>query len=706
MEDSNLQTWKRKACDVCYTKKIKCNLGHPSCSNCQLYGTQCKTSLVRRRAAPQRTTSSAVAGALEARVASLEEQLQRLNQQSRGSHDGNWQHATTSGSSVSIRSLDWEPGNHSGIDPPLTLPPLDDIIPTVERYFEQVNPFIPLFDETSFFRILMEWYPALPSGVARPSPNGNKTGSRRAIFAAINVVLALSYRMPHAPPQKTTLTSEDPRVEICMQNIEHAINHLISGEEELLSLQVLLGLILLRIGCKDPQPATILIGSAVQLCCRLFLNDREENAKHSAESRLQRERVFWVTYILDKDISLRYHTAPLLSEADIDVDLPSDQPTRQSHVDLGLSQEAVLFDYFNSRIQLAILQSQVYKQIYSNGATPQKLTPEERRARMFQLDDQLERWRRSIPEPLQMENLVASSYSDGMGSETTGSMAGIYTHMTELYCTYMSCLVRVHGIWSHDAEWLNCISSFQRQAVHDCAMPRSRCGTQLPPLPKQWDRCVKAGRDCLQLAHSRPFSGSNKWSTVCAYVSSLIIVLANLFHCNDRHQLEKDQALTRQGLVTFAKLREASNWQPLHQLHSVVLGLNERATQDVAMKMIPAHATTATGLIGGDDPVAAEGISTPMLQDFSLDEWNFSDNNFLDDVKGLIVYTLNITTLYNGAIKAESPNHLLEGYAHRLRIVLPCESGSGLRGIYGAHGAATGWPRKRHGLSPELDFVA
>ncbi|KAF4985949.1 hypothetical protein FDECE_16208 [Fusarium decemcellulare] len=522
MDDSLPQIWKRKACD-------------------------CKTSLVRRRAASQRTSTTNVArnnrqsdsdatGALEARVASLEEQLERLN---RESHGNDWQHAAASGDSVSIHRSDMK----LDVDSFMTLPALDEIMPRVELFFQQINPFVPLFDEKSFFRILMDWYTA-------PAHDRNQTGSQRAVFAAINVVLALAHRMPQTALQESTFTKDDPEVDRCMRNIELVINHLMSGSEELLSLQVLLGLILLRIGCSDPQPATVLIGSAVQLCSRLFLNDREENAKHTVELKLQRERVFWITYVLDRDISMRYHTSPLLPEADIDVDLPDHQPISEAGICSPISHDVVQFSYFKARIQLAIIQGELYKRIYSNSATPQKLTPEQRRARMFELDTQLEIWRRSIPEPLRAEGLVMSSYSDGTGRDTTG----IFTHMAEL-----------------------------------------------------------------------PFNGSNKWSTACAFISSLIVVLANLFYCDDLNQLEKDQKLTEQGLVTFAKLREASNWQPFHQLHSVVLGLNERATQDVAMKMMQTPVVAALELKTTED-IAGEGINTSNPQEFSLDEWNFSDD--------------------------------------------------------------------------------
>ncbi|KAF4467260.1 fungal specific transcription factor [Fusarium albosuccineum] len=412
----------------------------------------------------------------KARVASLEEQLERLN---RESHGNDWQHAAASGDSVSIHRSDMK----LDVDSFMTLPALDEIMPRVELFFQQINPFVPLFDEKSFFRILMDWYTA-------PAHDRNQTGSQRAVFAAINVVLALAHRMPQTAPQETTFTKDDPE----RGAAESAASH----------------------------------RSAVQLCCRLFLNDREENAKHTVELKFQRERVFWITYVLDRDISMRYHTSPLLPEGDIDVDLPDDQPISEAFICSPMSHDVVQFSYFKARIQLAIIQGELYKRIYSNSATPQKLTSEQRRARMFELGTQLETWRRSIPEPLQAEGLVTSSYSDGTG----------------------------------------------------------------------------------------PFNGTNK---------CLIVVLANMFYCDDLNQLEKDQKLTEQGLVTFAKLREASNWQPFHQLHSVVLGLNERATQDVTMKMMqtPVIAAIELKTTGG---VAGEGINTSNPQEFSLEEWNFSDD--------------------------------------------------------------------------------
>ncbi|KAK4665261.1 hypothetical protein QC763_0060570 [Podospora pseudopauciseta] len=43
------QLSRRKACDLCFVKKIKCDMIKPQCSNCKQYSTECKTTAVRRR---------------------------------------------------------------------------------------------------------------------------------------------------------------------------------------------------------------------------------------------------------------------------------------------------------------------------------------------------------------------------------------------------------------------------------------------------------------------------------------------------------------------------------------------------------------------------------------------------------------------------------------------------------------------------------
>lgn len=44
--------------DTCCAKKIKCDLGKPVCSNCQLYNVNCTTTTVGRRAGLSKTKST------------------------------------------------------------------------------------------------------------------------------------------------------------------------------------------------------------------------------------------------------------------------------------------------------------------------------------------------------------------------------------------------------------------------------------------------------------------------------------------------------------------------------------------------------------------------------------------------------------------------------------------------------------------------
>lgn len=81
--------------------------------------------------------------------------------------------------------------------------------------------------------------------------------------------------------------------------------------------------------------------------------------------------------------------------------------------------------------------------------------------------------------------------------------------------------------------------------------------------------------------------------------------------------MEIDHDLTKHGLIMFAKIKEASNWPPLHQLHSVIIGLDERATRELVARRLP-----STGL--GELQGLTAGL--PALEHVVSGEWNFAAN--------------------------------------------------------------------------------
>ena len=163
----------------------------------------------------------------------------------------------------------------------LLLPPLAEILPTIDSYFEFINAIIPLFHEPSFKRMLYYWY----------SPSSRRP---EADWAAINIVLALAYRILQDLPM------EHGKVAQCVRNVQHVMTNLLLRNDDLLGLQVLLGMVMLYQGAKDSRLANVLIGSAVRLAHSMSLHRKIPGDSLYPELAQQKNRVFWIAYCLDK----------------------------------------------------------------------------------------------------------------------------------------------------------------------------------------------------------------------------------------------------------------------------------------------------------------------------------------------------------------------------------------------------------------------
>jgi hypothetical protein len=208
----------------------------------------------------QPNSNSTRTNAIEDQLVRIEDQLQSLQQVLR-----NTNHQAVDSVGAGTAAAYNYPASSSAVSDvgdssALRLPPLADILPAVERYFEQQNYYLPLFDKNEFLSMTLEWY----SPVRRDVPGLD----RRLIYAAINVVLAHSHALFQEPPQELDLNVGDPTAEHYQHNVELILQSVLNDTENLLALQVLLGMILLHLGSRHMQPATMRIGSAVQLCNR------------------------------------------------------------------------------------------------------------------------------------------------------------------------------------------------------------------------------------------------------------------------------------------------------------------------------------------------------------------------------------------------------------------------------------------------------
>ncbi|KAK3375519.1 fungal-specific transcription factor domain-containing protein [Lasiosphaeria ovina] len=615
---------RRKACDLCFTKKIKCDMMKPVCSNCRIYKSECRTTAIRRRAgvsrkpavsldpsdashpglggataAPDNTlsvhvpTATASSGpqldpGLESRLARIEQQLQQvlsvassavnraneLEARTAGHHapwpnpmpadpgkntlssvfDDNDGDGGGGGDHVSPEALN----NHDHVvrTPIPKLPPLEELQPIVDSYFAYFNHAIPIFSQPEFARLLAGWYSA-------PSRRS------RAAWAAINIVLALSSSIPLVPRQQVYY-DDDPKTVYYMSNAQSVLAELVTRDEDLLGLQVLLGLVFLLQGSKDPRSASVLIGAAVRLTHRLRLQSRdniEEN--YTAEEGLHRCRVFWIAYLLDKEISIRHHTPSVQVDADIDLDLPSRHPP-DGVSDIYTADGRVRVNYLRLRVQLAHIQGRTYDLLYSTRST--RISPQERQSRVVRLATQLEKWRRSIPAEMQL------------GSVDRHLDRFALIHMATLLWSYHASLATIHGVWSHNAHWMKRISNYSQTVIRDSEIDgRKCCYHQHPPLPAAWKRLLGASRECLALANKMPQSDCNVWANTCSLFSAMIIIMSNMYEFPDSDPLANDRDLVQYALGIFHKIKDISELVPLKKLHVVVVELDRASSAAVEM---------------------------------------------------------------------------------------------------------------------------
>lgn len=370
---------------------------------------------------------------------------------------------------------------------PMRLPPLEDALVVVHRYFTHFNPLIPLFSQPEFMCMLHKWY-------------SSPASRERAEWACINIVLALGSWIPALPVHEIDFSRDEAGFARYMTNAQSVLAELVTREQDLLGLQVLLGLVLLFETTNDARPAAVLIGAAIRLAHRLRLQSgRDVRMRYPPEEELTRSRLFWIAYMLDKEISLRHRTPSVQLDADIDLDLPSGAP-EDGVGDIYSLDGRVRINYLRLRVRLAHIQGRVYDLLYSTRSA--KASEQQRQHWVLRLSHQLESWRLAIPAEMQLGSVV-------------GSMGRVELFlMSSLHCAYLSSMVMVHGIWSSRAGWIKRLSNYSIELIQQSRMgcdTHGCLGGQNPPLPSAWAYCVQVSRECLAMASMIPQSDCNIW---------------------------------------------------------------------------------------------------------------------------------------------------------------------------------------------------
>ena len=353
----------------------------------------------------------------------------------------------------------------------LELPESDITYSLIDTFLRTINRIHPLYDERMLLETANLWYriPARRTKLA---------------WATINVVMALAQCCVQRTDKLPQAFAED-----CIRNAQSVLTELIMGELRLENLQVVLGLVLSFTQMPDMRPSSVLISTAFRLIHEMGIHRREGYDGVSEAEAQQRNRVFWVAYILDRDISMRTRQPPVHQDAETDLDFPIGTPSLEKAALMEEISGDGSFSVFRSRVYLAQIQGQVHDALFSVQARYR--SPDERSGDIARLRILLLHWRMQVP-----SNLIDLS-AHALVSFDTIIMA---KHLCMLYATNLALLGQLARVNAMDFEWINRLLGHVRNL-------RAGVPSIPPAMPEGWDALVDESRTFATLFLGIPEKG-------------------------------------------------------------------------------------------------------------------------------------------------------------------------------------------------------
>ncbi|CRG86211.1 hypothetical protein PISL3812_03214 [Talaromyces islandicus] len=407
----------------------------------------------------------------------------------------------------------------------MKLPPLQQAMAMVGIFLNTYNSVLPLFHADTLLRLVGECYARQPQ---QRDP---------VAWAAINVVFALaSQQVPGGAGNARSHYQIDQTAEY-LSKAQSIISTVMLGETRLLNIQTLVGMVMVLQTAHNLTPSLILISAAMRLAHKLGLHNHSASAHLDPVQRRQHARVFWLAYILDKDLSLRTQQPSVQLDDDIDLELPSSLPTTNDDNDntAGIVVTAdgnARMNYFLARVKLANIEGRVYDCLYSTRAVNRSL--EERGNAKESIVNALDEWRASIP-PEFSASIVTSS------TRNKPENSGFFC---VLYSTSLQCMALVNRAHAWDGQWVSGLRNHSR-------------GIQILHLPPAWESIVHQARNYMLLFrdiwsadawfrwlavtyHNKGTVVNSRRMASCPYTTAMVLLtvntLYNLWH--DKTQLD------------------------------------------------------------------------------------------------------------------------------------------------------------------------
>lgn len=190
----------------------------------------------------------------------------------------------------------------------------------------------------------------------------------------------------------------------------------------------------------------------------------------------------------------------------MNVELPSEDPP-DNIGNIPLADGKGKLNLFRLMCTFAIIESKVYKQLYSVKASKQ--TDGELLNTIGELDKELEQWKDSIPLDFRPEHEIKATHTP------------LILHVVVLHFGYYNCLTTIHRMSVHHGYWTSRLSNFAIQGLNARPLnPRVFMSAQL---------CVQAARASIHLLKYIPKGDSScVWMVIYFPVTALVTLFANI----------------------------------------------------------------------------------------------------------------------------------------------------------------------------------
>ncbi|KAF2680386.1 hypothetical protein K458DRAFT_312218 [Lentithecium fluviatile CBS 122367] len=388
------------------------------------------------------------------------------------------------------------------------LPPKAEALSLLKDYFENFNCMFPLFHEPTFMHLVDKHYSKDPY-----------EGS--GWWASLNVALAFAHRL--RVMSNLVPAEEDEKAWQYLKNAMSIQVELTMRNTDLLSVQALLGIGLFLLGTPNPQPTYFFVAAAIRLSHSIGLHKKGAGFNLNASEVEQRKRVFWIAYMLDRDICLRSGRPPIQDDDDMNVELPSEDPP-DNIGNIPLADGKGKMNLFRLMCTFSIIQSHVYKRLYSVKASKQ--TDGELLNTIGELDKELETWKDGIPLEFRPEHEIKASHTP------------LILQVAVLHLGYYNCLTTIHRMSVHHGYWTSRLSNFAIQGLNARPLnPRVFMSAQL---------CVQAARASIHLLKYIPKGDpSCVWLIIYFPVTALVTLFANILQNHQDTRSRSDLKLMK-----------------------------------------------------------------------------------------------------------------------------------------------------------------